>query len=75
MNKMILHEDETYDPRYKWCPECGCNAYVVTYPSRLGLSYRCQCGLAGRFGCGWVSHPTFAQPGFEKEWEEDDRKE
>lgn len=47
-----IHDDETHRPKYNWCPNCGCNACIVTWESRLGTRYRCICGLTGRFGDG-----------------------
>jgi hypothetical protein len=58
---MIIHDDETYSPEYQWCPNCGYNAKIVTWETRIGKRYRCQCGLTGRFGDG-MSEPSLEQP-------------
>lgn len=61
MFEIHIHEDERYDEKYKWCPNCGANAFIVIWNSTLGKRYRCQCGLYGRFGSG-LSEPTKDQP-------------
>ena len=58
---MFIHEDESLEEEYEWCPNCGCNAVIITWISILGKRYRCQCGLYGRFGDG-LPEPTFSQP-------------
>lgn len=57
----IIHEDEELEPKYEWCPNCGYNAYIITWNSGLGKRYRCQCGITGRFGDG-LPEPTETQP-------------
>jgi len=57
----IIHDDEELEPNYEWCPNCGYNAYIITWNSGLGKRYRCQCGIAGRFGDG-LPEPTETQP-------------
>ena len=64
--EFILHPDETLREDLKWCPNCGTGAEIITWPSKLGIRYRCTCGLMGRFGDG-ASEPTKEQPGFEEE--------
>jgi len=59
--KFVLHGDEKLSPEYKWCPNCGYNAMIITWESRIGKRYRCVCGLLGRFGDG------FEEPKFEQE--------
>ena len=44
-----LKEDETHRPEYNWYPSCGYNACIVTWQGKLGINYRCICGLFGRF--------------------------
>ena len=57
----VIHDDEKLELEYEWCPNCGCNAYIITWESKIGKRYRCQCGLFGRFGDG-LSEPTISQP-------------
>jgi ribosomal protein S27AE len=57
----ILHDDETLREDLKWCPNCGDNATIITWESRIGTRYRCSCGLQGRFGDG-TSEPLKEQP-------------
>jgi predicted RNA-binding Zn-ribbon protein involved in translation (DUF1610 family) len=58
---VLIHEDEQLEPELEWCPNCGCNAVIITWVSRLGKRYRCKCGLYGRFGDG-LPEPTVSQP-------------
>ena len=58
---IILNDDEEYDNTLTWCPNCGCNAYIITFQGRLGKCYRCKCGLHGRFGDG-LPEPEKEQP-------------
>lgn len=57
----IIFHDEEYDSTLTWCPNCGCNAYIVTFQGKLGKCYRCKCGLRGRFGDG-LPEPEKEQP-------------
>ena len=61
MFETIIYDDEVLEQKYEWCPNCGCNAYIITWISELGKRYRCQCGLIGRFGDG-LPEPTISQP-------------
>lgn len=54
-------------PEYKWCPNCGPNADVIVWDTKIGQRYLCHCGLSGRFGDGTSAPSSFKELTNQKE--------